>query len=147
MLSRIQKFIEASDQRINDIQLRCNKLPEIFNRYDIAQSELELTDDTDYNDDRELFENQYYQVEVKFSEYSHYLMDQPTRHTSPRINLSRYSNHTSRSHTSSTHINLSTIALQIFQFDTCIWIYFRVTFEALFVNNPSLINIQKFTTS
>ena len=57
MLSRIQNFIEAGDQKINDIQERCNKLPDIFNRYDIAQSELELSDDTDHTGDRELFEN------------------------------------------------------------------------------------------
>ena len=48
--------------------MRCNKLPDIFNRYDIAQSELELSDDTDHTGDRELFENQYYEVEAKFSE-------------------------------------------------------------------------------
>jgi len=58
MLSRIQNFIEAGDQKINDIQVICNKLPDIFNRYDIAQSELELSDDTDHTGDRELFENQ-----------------------------------------------------------------------------------------
>ena len=58
ILSRIQNFIEAGDQKINDIQVRCNKLPDIFNRYDIAQSELELSDDIDHTGDRELLENQ-----------------------------------------------------------------------------------------
>jgi len=52
MLSRIQNFIEAGDQKIYDIQLRCNKLSDIFNRYDIAQSELELSDDADHTGDR-----------------------------------------------------------------------------------------------
>jgi hypothetical protein len=41
MLSRIQNFIEVGDQKLNDIQVRFNKLPNIFNRYDIAQSELD----------------------------------------------------------------------------------------------------------
>ena len=68
MLSRIQNFIEAGDQKINDIRVRCNKLPDIYNRYDIAQSELELSDDTDHTGDRELLENQYYQVEANFNE-------------------------------------------------------------------------------
>jgi len=79
MLSRIQNFIEAGDQKLNDIQVRCNKLPGIFNRYDIAQSELELSDDTDHTGDRELFESQYYQVEAKFSEFLHPVMDPPSR--------------------------------------------------------------------
>jgi len=48
MLSHIQNFIEAGDQNINEIQVRFNKLPDIFNRYDTAQSELELSDDTDH---------------------------------------------------------------------------------------------------
>jgi len=36
MLSRIQNFIEVGDQKINEIQVRFNKLVDIFNRYDIA---------------------------------------------------------------------------------------------------------------
>jgi hypothetical protein len=42
---------------MNDVQVKFNKLPDIFNRYDIAQSELELSDDADYSGDRELFED------------------------------------------------------------------------------------------
>ena len=38
MLSRIQNFIETGDQKTNEIQVRLNKLPDIFNRYDTAQS-------------------------------------------------------------------------------------------------------------
>jgi len=84
MLSRIQSFIEAGDQRLNDIQVRCNKLPVIFNRYDTPQSELKLSDNTDNNGDRGLFENQYYQLEVNFSEILPPVMDQPSIHSSPR---------------------------------------------------------------
>ena len=68
MLSRSQNFKEAGAQEIDDIQERCNKLPDIFNRYDIAQTELELSDETDHTGERELFLKQYYQVEAKFSE-------------------------------------------------------------------------------
>jgi len=60
MLSRIQNLIGSGNQKINEIQVRFNKLPYIFNRYDTAQSELELSDETDHSGDRELFENQYY---------------------------------------------------------------------------------------
>ena len=144
MLSRIQNFIEADDQKINDIEVRCNKLPDIFNRYDIAQSELELSDDTDHTGDRELFENQYYQVEAKFNELLHPVMDPPSRRSSPRSSLSDHSNHTPRSHTSSTHITLPTIALPTFEGDTCSWLHFRDTSEALIVNNTTLSNVQKF---
>jgi len=45
MLSHIQNFIEVGDQKINEIQVRSNKLTDIFNRYDAAQSELEISDD------------------------------------------------------------------------------------------------------
>jgi hypothetical protein len=38
MLSRIQNFIVTGDQKQNDIQLRSNKVPDIFNRHDSAQS-------------------------------------------------------------------------------------------------------------
>jgi len=71
MLSRIQNFIETGDQKRHEIQVRFNKLLDIFTRYDTAQSELELSDDTDHFGDTELFENQYYQVEAKFNELLH----------------------------------------------------------------------------
>ena len=79
MLSRIQNFILAGDQKLNDIHVKCNKLPDIFIKYDIAQSQLELSYDTVRSGDRELFENQYYQDEAKFSEILHPLMDPPSR--------------------------------------------------------------------
>jgi len=144
MLSRIQNFIEAGNQKINDFQVRCNKLLDIFNRYDIAQSELELSDNRDHTGDRELFENQYFQVEAKLNELLHPVMDSPSRRSSPRSSLSGHSNHTPRSHKSSTHIKLATIALPNFESDTCSWLYFRDTFEALIVNNKTLSNVQKF---
>ena len=56
MLSRIQNFVEVGDHKINEIQVMFNKLPDIFKRYDTAQSELELSDDTDHSGDREKIE-------------------------------------------------------------------------------------------
>ena len=58
MKSRTQIFIETGDLKIHEIQVRFNKLPDIFTRYDRAQSELELSDDRLVGD-RELFENRY----------------------------------------------------------------------------------------
>jgi len=51
--------------------VRFNKFADIFNRYDIAQSDLEISIDTDHTSDRELFENQYYEVEASFNELLH----------------------------------------------------------------------------
>jgi hypothetical protein len=51
MFTRIQNFLEAGDHKINEIQVRSDKLPDIFNIYDIAQNELELSDDTDHSGD------------------------------------------------------------------------------------------------
>jgi len=145
MLSRIQNFTEVGDPKINEIQVRFNKLPDIFNRYDTAQSELKLSDDTDHSDDRELFETQYYQDEAKFSELLHPVVEQPfSRRSSPHSSLSGHSNQSRRSHVSSTHIKLPVIALPTFKGDTCNWLHFRDTFEALIVNNKTLSNVQKF---
>ena len=40
-------------------------------------------------------------------------------------------------------IKLQTIALPTFEGDTCSWLQYRDTFEALIVNNTALSNIQK----
>jgi hypothetical protein len=145
MLLRIQNFIEVGDHKINEIQVRFNKFPDIFNTYDTAHSELELSDVTDHSDDRELFETQYYQVEAKFSELLHPVIEQPfSKRSSPRSSLSGHSNQSPRSHVSSTHIKLPVIALLTFNSDTCNWLHCRDTFEALIVNNTALSNVQKF---
>ena len=67
-----------------------------------------------------------------------------SRNNSPRSSLSGQGNHTPRSHTGRTHIKLPTIALPTFEGDTCSWLLFRDTFEALIVNNTALSNVQKF---
>jgi hypothetical protein len=77
MLSHIQSFINTGEQKLNDIQVRFNKLPDIFNRSDIAQGELELSDDTHHSGDTESIEDQYYQVEAKCNELLHPLVELP----------------------------------------------------------------------
>jgi len=145
MLTRIQSFLEAGEKKINYIHVRFNKLPDIFNRYDTAQSELELSDDTYRTSDREDFENQYYHGEAKFNEILHPVVEPPrSRHSSPRSSLSGNSNNTPRSHGSSARIKLPTIALPTFEGDTCNWLHYRDTFQALIVNNTTHSNVQKF---
>jgi hypothetical protein len=132
MLSRIQNFIEAGDQKLNDIQVRSNKLPDIFNRYDTAQSKLELSDDTDHSGDRELFENQYYQVEAKLSELLRPVVELPQpRHSSSQSSSSEHKNNSPRSHGSSVLIKLPVISLPTYDSETCNWLQYRDTFEAL----------------
>ena len=104
-----------------------------------------MSDDTDYFADRELFETQYYEVKTKFNELLHHVVEQPfSRCSSPRSSLSGQSNQSPRSHVSSTHIKLPVIALPTLDGDTCNWLHFRDTFEALIVNNKTLSNVQKF---
>jgi len=75
----------------------------------------------------------------------HPVIPQPTsRHSSPRGSLSGNTNNSLRSHVSNAHIKLPTIALPTFEGDTCTWLKYRYTFEALFVNNTALPNVQKF---
>jgi len=58
--------------------------------------------------------------------------------------LSGNSNNTPRSHGSIVQIKLPTIALPTFEGDTCHWLYYRDTYEALIVNNTTISNVQKF---
>jgi len=118
-LTRLQNFIEAGDQKINDIPVWFNKLPDIFNKYESAQDELVCLDEADYTVDTKEFENQYYQVEAKFNELLHPVIEQPpSRHCSPRSSLSGNTINSLRSHVS-LHIKLPTIALPTFEGDTC----------------------------
>jgi len=125
--------------------VRFNDLKVIFNRYDTEQNELQLSDDTDHFGDRELFENHYYEFKGKFSELLHTVNDRPrSSNNSLRSSRSGLSNHTPRSHASSTHIRLTTIGLPNFEGDTSSWLHYRDTFEALVFNNTRLHNVQKF---
>jgi F0F1-type ATP synthase gamma subunit len=87
-LTRMQTFTEAGDHKVNEIQVRFDDLPSIFNRSDTAQSELELSDDTDHSGEQEVFENQYYEVKAKFNELLHPVVERHlSRHSSPRTSL------------------------------------------------------------
>ena len=143
-LTRMQSFIDTCKRKLNDIQVRFDELPNIYNKFETAQCELELSDDIDHSLDRQQFEDQYFEVKAKFNELLHPVVEPPrSRHSSPRSSLSGNSNNTRRSHVSS-HIRLPTIALPTFEGNTCSWLHFRDTFEALIVNNPALSNVQKF---
>jgi hypothetical protein len=92
----MQTFIEESEQKVTELQVRFNKLPDIFNRYDNAQTELELSDDIDQTADRELFETQYYQEEASFCELLRPVIDSIpiSEHPSPPSSQSGRSNAT-----------------------------------------------------
>jgi hypothetical protein len=50
-LTRMQTFIETGDRKPNDMQVRFEELPNIYNKFEMAQSELELFDDADQSAD------------------------------------------------------------------------------------------------
>ena len=60
----MQTFIESGDLRLNEIKVRFDELPNIFNKFDTVQDKLELSDDTDHSGDRESFERHYYEVKA-----------------------------------------------------------------------------------
>ena len=112
----------------------------IIYRYDTARNELELYDDTDQFGDRKKFEIQYFEFKSKFSELIYPEIYTPrSRNSSLQSSWSGNRNHSPRSHGSVTHINLSTIALLTFEGDTCSWLHYRDTFEALVVNKTTCL--------
>jgi hypothetical protein len=143
-LIRMQKFIDTGDLKVNQIQVRYDDLPVIFNKFDNSQGELELLYDMDHSGDRELFENQY-QVKAKFNELLHPVVDLPQpRNDSSSSNSSGSRNTTPRSHGSRVNIKLPVISLPTYDGETCKWLQYRDTFEALIVNNATLSNVQTF---
>jgi hypothetical protein len=141
----MQTFIETGDRKLNDIQVRFDELTNIFNKFETAQSELQLSEDTDHSVDRQQFEDKYFEGKAKFNELLHPVVDPPrSRHSSPRSSLSGHSKTSPRSHASSSHIKLPVIASPTFEGDTCSWLQFTDTFEALIVNNTALSSVQKF---
>jgi hypothetical protein len=138
-LTRIQNFSEAGDLKVNEIKVRLDKLPSILCKYESAQDELECLDEADYSLDIEEFETQYYQVEAKFNEILHPVVELPQpRYSSSRSSSSESRNTTPRSHGSSVHIKVPVISLPNYDGDTCIWLQYRDMFEALIVNNSTL---------
>ena len=122
--------------------MRCEELSNIYNKFETAQSELELFDDADHLVDRQEFEDQFFAVKAKFNELLHPAPSPPLlRHSSSRSSSSR---HTHVLQHSSTHIKLPVISLPTFEGETSSWLHYRDTFEALIVTNNALSNIQKF---
>ena len=58
-ITRMQTLIESGDRKINENQVSFNGLQGIFDGYDTAQNELELTDDTEHFGSRVQFEIQH----------------------------------------------------------------------------------------
>ena len=99
-----QTFIATGDRKLNDIQVRFDELPNIFDKFECAQSELELSDEADYSVDRQQFEDQYFDVKAKFNELLHPMVDPPrSRHSYPCSSLSGHSNTSPRSHASTSY--------------------------------------------
>ena len=104
-----------------------------------------MLDDTYHSVDRQQFEDQYFEVDAKFNELLQPVVNpHSSNQNSPHTSLSGHRNQSPRSNSSSAHIKLPTIALPTFEGDTCSWLHFRDTFEALIVHNTVLSNVQKF---
>jgi len=133
-------YIDTGESKLNDIQVRYDELPKIYNKFEAAQRELELPDDNDYSLDRQQFEDHYFALQARFNELLQPVVQKlPSRHISPRSSVSGNTNNSLRS-----HIKLPTIALPTYDGDTYSWLQYRDTFEALIVNNTALSNVQKF---
>src|SRR5215469_9175898 len=140
MLSRMQTFIESGNSDVDDIQVRCNKLPSILAKYEAAQEELECYDDSDHSEDRALFEQQYCTVEARLNKLlrsSHGISNSPD-------NVSEHGSHAGSNHSGGTYIKLPTIQIPSFDGDYCSWLNFKDTFESLIAQNTTLSNIQRF---
>jgi len=66
----MQTFIETGERKLNDIQVRLDELPNIFNKFETAQSELELSDDNDHSINMQQFEDQYYEVKARLINFT-----------------------------------------------------------------------------
>jgi len=142
-LTRIQHYIEAGEHKINEVQVRFNKLSDIFNRYDTAQSEMKLLDETDHSGDRELFENQYYEVEAKFIELLH-----PADNQGQLDNTSEHGSDylTELTHVSKSHVKLPSIQLPSYDGTISTWLHFRDTFDSLIIKTRHYQMWRDFTT-
>jgi len=122
----MKNFLESGALKVNEIKVRFDELPGIFNKYDTAQDELELHADTDHSDDQELFEKQYFEVKTKFNDLLHPAIEQPlSRRSSPPNSLSEHGSQSPWSHVSSTHIKVPIIALPNLKGDACSCLHLR----------------------
>ena len=88
-VTRMQTFINTGERKLNEIQVRYDELPKIYNKFETAQSELELSDDNDYSQERQQFEDHYFAVKARFNELLQPVVQQlPCRHNSPTRSVS-----------------------------------------------------------
>ena len=128
-LTRMQAFIETGDRKLNEMQVRSEKLSNIYNKFETVQSEQELFGDVDLSADRLQFEDQYFAVKAKFNELLHPAASPPlSRHSSSHSSSSRHTHVSADSHHSSTHIKLPVISLLTFDGETTSWLHYRDTF-------------------
>jgi hypothetical protein len=122
----MHSFIETGDRKPNDKQMRFEELPNIYNKFEMAQSELELFGGVDHSEDRQQFEDQYFAVKAKFNEVLHPAVGPPlSRHSSSHRSSSRHSHVSPNSHYSSTHIKLPVISLPTCEGETTRWLHYR----------------------
>jgi len=147
-LTCLQNFIEVSECKLHDLQVRYEELPNILCKFETAQNELEITDDSDYSLGRESFEQQYFQVKAKFIELLHPAdtqgrsadnqgqsdnVSEPGNNQLPGLNHARHS-----------YVKLPTIQLPSYDGTITTWLHFRDTFDSLIIQNKMLSNVQKF---
>jgi len=56
-LTRRQSSIDTGESKLNDIKVRFEELPNIYNKFETAQCVLQLLDYTDYSLDRQQFKD------------------------------------------------------------------------------------------
>jgi len=87
-LTRMQALIETGERKLNDIQVRFDELSNIFNKFETAQSELELSDESDHSIDRQQFEDKYFEVKASFTELLHPVFESHSRFNTPPGSIS-----------------------------------------------------------
>jgi hypothetical protein len=143
ILTRILTYITTGKPKINELQLRATKLPDIYQRYDLAQTELETQDpDTDHSKDRVQFESQFYEVESKLHELLHPTIETLSRQGSPSPSV--HNEALSPLQGNQVHIRLPQIILPQFDGTISNWLHFKDTFQSLIIDNSHLSNIQRY---
>jgi hypothetical protein len=94
-------FINSDNPDINQTQVRFNKLPGIYAKYEASQKELEGCDETNRTDDRAEFESQYFAMEARFHEILHASLNHATSSPSEHENSNACSTRSTNAHVAS----------------------------------------------
>jgi len=146
-LTRLQNFIEVSECKLQDLQVRYEELPNILCKFETAQNELEITDENDYSLDRESFEQQYFQVKAKFIELSHPADTQGrSADNQGQVDNVEAGNNQLPGVNQARHLQVKLPTIQLPSYDGTIttWLHFRDTFDSLIIQNKMLSNVQKY---